>query len=222
MPAVASLARVRGWGEGLKTTRLSVGASFQKIDTLGASRIWITVLDGNELVWVAPKDEGSSDRGIGLVSANGSVRRSEPSDLELQLVGDAQVWVQSTVAPTNISVIHFFDDEPVEMLPSDGLPMRISGWGEKTDISVHALTTSFTKAETLGADRIIVVPRTAAIFNYVSPTDEGSNASGIKLMRDNVNDIRTIPYSLEVELDGGPLWLRGSGAGECTLIHLYD
>lgn len=224
MPAAASLARVRGWGEGLKTTLLTIGGTFQKLDTLGASRVWITVLPGGELIWVSPSDEGTNDRGVGLISSTSVARRTEPSDLEIELVGDAPVWLQAESPNTEVSVIHFFDEDDVDLghEPDDGLPMRIRGWSEETTLTSFAVSTTFAKVDTLGAARILIVPRTPAIFVYAAPTDEAAVAAGIKCMRDNGNDIRTVPYCLEVELTGAPLWLRGSSSGDCTLIHLYE
>ena len=225
MTAVSSLVRFTGWGEAVRQTLISVGTTAEKIDTLGASRIVITTIEANKILWVTPDDVLAVDSGIGLFMSSGTALRNTPCILELELDGDAPVWVTNGNASTlDISVLHFYGVTPIDAGESHASVVRIKGWGEDMKHTQHVVGASaYTRVDTLGAKRLLVMPIDAAVRINISPTDEGSNAAGLVAMRDNTTNAKNEPYITELAISGNaPVYLRGSGAGNVSVFHLYS
>lgn len=225
MTAVSSLVRFTGWGEAVKQTLISVGTTAEKIDTLGASRIVITTVEANKILWVTPDDVASVDSGIGLFMSNGTALRNTPCSLELELEGNPPVWVTNGSAVTlDISVLHFYGTPNVEAGEDQASVMRIKGWDEHMQHTQHTVGASaYVKVDTLGASRLLIVPIDPAVRINISPTDEGANAAGLVAMRDNTTNAKNEPYIVELVLSGNaPVCLRGSGAGNVSVFHFYS
>ena len=225
MTAVSSLARFTGWGEATKQTLISVGTAAQKIDTLGADRIVISVLEATKFVWVTPDDIASGDAGITLHLNNLTTHpRNEPCSVEMELEGNPPVWVTSQTGTSKISVIHFYGDHEAESSEHNSSALRVKGWGEDikhTQISVGSA--AHAKLDVLGASRLMIIPIDGGVRVFISPTDEGANESGLVALRNNTTALRNDPYIIELGIAGNaPVYLRGSGAGEVSVFHFYN
>jgi hypothetical protein len=217
----ASIVRLGRWGEDVKQTLQSIGTSFEKIDTLSARRVLITLLTGGKLMWLAPSDEGSSDRGIFAMLSTASNIGNEPGSLEIGLNGNPPLWACNDGAGSiDISVLHFYDDATVS--GHDGPKAHIEGWGEETKLKMVSLTTTFQKVDYEGCERIIIAPAAGGKWIYASPTDEGTNAAGAVCVRNNTTTNRNAPALLDLEPGGAPLYLRGSDSFNASLILLKD
>jgi len=219
---VATLARYEGWGEATKQTLISTSTTSQKIDTLGADRVIITVLDGSTVVWVTPDDAGGTG-GLALLLNKTTSLRSYPSAIEIQLTGNPSIWVAAGSGTPALSVLHFYDKRNLVLGATDDTVMRIRGWDERMKhTSESVVSGSHLKVDTLGATRVMIVPFTPNIRCYASPTDEGASRSGVTCMRNDSTTRRSVPTYLELELVGNaPLYLIGSGTVTVSVFYFY-
>lgn len=219
----ATLAEVRDWGENTTQTLLTLaaGGSFQKVDTLGATRLALVPLTTNRVCLVSPEDLGSEFHGIPFMNINSG--RSDTGYVELGLSGNPPVYVrnESGTGTCALSVLHFYGDEPFDDEPTSTTPVRVPHWNEETVIRKLSVTSSFEPIDFEGADSAIYSPITGGVFNYISPTDEGSSAAGHSVLREVSGTNRSTPQMLRFIKPTGPAFVRATSSVDASLLLFY-